>query len=50
MSDFLFSEDTADKWLILNLDLIRKEVESKGGKCNVDSYCKRFVNKPQIKV
>ena len=50
MNDFLFSEDIANKWLVLNLDVLRKEVESKGGKCNVDGYCKGFVNNPNIKL
>jgi hypothetical protein len=50
MSDFLVSEDIADNWILLDLDVLRKEVESKGGKWNVDGYCKGFINNPNIKL
>jgi len=47
---FLVSEDIADNWILLDLDVLRKEVESKGGKWNVDGYCKGFINNPNIKL
>jgi len=50
MRDFWVSEDIADNWILLDLDVLRKEVESKGGKWNVDGYCKGFINNPNIKL
>ncbi len=50
MRDIWVSEDIADNWILLDLDVLRKEVESKGGKWNVDGYCKSFVDNPNVKL
>jgi len=50
MSDFWVSEGIADNWLLLDLDVLRKEVESEGEKWNGDSCCKGFINDPNIKL
>ena len=50
MSDFWVSEGIADNWLLLDLDVLRKEAESEGETWNGDSCCKGFINDPNIKL
>lgn len=50
MSGLWVSEDIADNWLLLDLDVLRKEVESRGETWNVDSCCKGFVDNPNIEL
>jgi hypothetical protein len=50
MRDIWVSEDIADNLLLLDPDVLREEVESKGGTWNVDDCCKSFVDNPNVKM
>ena len=50
MSDIWGSEDIAENLLLLDPDVLREEVESKGGTWNVDECCKSFVDNPNVKL
>ena len=50
MSDIWPSEDIDDSLLILDTDVLKQEVENKGGAWNVDDCCKSFVDNPNVKL
>jgi len=50
MREVWAEEDIADNWLFLDMNALKREVERKGGKWNLDAYCKDFVTNPKIKL